>query len=79
MFSMTDGTPERVPGAAGLAAVEDEWPRVETDLAAVDARVRTLVARDRVDELATRRARRARRRALHAARYAVAFRGGDAA
>ena len=79
MFSMTDGARERVPVAAGLAAVEDEWPRVETDLAAVDARVRTLVTRDRVDELATRRARRAGRRALAPARFAVAFRGGDAA
>ena len=78
MFSMTDGTRERVPMAAGLAAVEEEWPRVETALAAVDARVRGLVSRDRVDELAVRRARRAGRRELSAARLVVVH-GGDAA
>lgn len=78
MFSMTETAPVRELRAVGLAAVEDEWPQVERALAAVDARVRGLVARDRVDELATRRARRAGRRALSAARSAV-FCGGDAA
>ena len=76
MFSMTDGTRDRVPATTGLVVAEE----VETVLAAVDARVRGLVTRHRVDELAIRRARRAGRRALRpAARFTMAALGGDAA
>ena len=83
MFSMTDGFPEREPSAADLAAIEAEWPQIARDLAALDGQIRRLVAADRVDELAVRRDRRARRRVLRPAAgrvavVAVRF-GGDAA
>jgi hypothetical protein len=89
MSRMTDDEPvrelpARVGSAAGLAVVDDGWSQVETDLAAVDARVRRLAAADRVDELARRRARRAERRALSpvvkgSVRGTLPALGGDAA
>ena len=71
MFRMPDGrlrmpemVPDREPRGGDLAAIEREWPRIARDLAVLDARIAALVVGDRVDELAVRRVRRARRRVL---------------
>jgi len=81
MFSVTDGLPEREPSAADLAAIEEEWPVIVRDLAVLDAEIRSLTGSGRVDELAVRRVRRARRRVLAPARVGVRVvrYGGDAA
>ena len=69
----------REPSAAVLAVIEEQWPQIVDDLAAVDAAARPKVARGHVDELAVRRARRASRRVLRPARFTPATWGGDAA
>ena len=47
------------PSLSDLAAIEAEWPRIEADLAELDAEIETLYAEDRrPDELDWRRKRR---------------------
>ena len=61
---MPDGLPDREPTRKDLAAIEREWPPIERDLAVLDGQIQRLTVGDRVDELAVRRVRRARRRVL---------------
>jgi hypothetical protein len=59
---------DREPTAAGLAAIEREWPLIAAELDLVDAEVTALCAGERLSELDRRRLRRAEHRVLVARR-----------
>jgi hypothetical protein len=58
------------PDGADLAAIEAEWPLIESEVALVDAEIRVLTATGGPSALDWRRLRRAEQRVL---REAVAF------
>jgi hypothetical protein len=55
---------ERGPSPAELAAIEVEWPRIEVELALLDAQIAEVVAGPSGSVLAWRRYRRLARRVL---------------
>jgi hypothetical protein len=52
------------PTAADLAAIEQEWPVIEAELAQLDAEISALFTGGQASELDRRRVRRAQRRAM---------------